>query len=358
MKFGCYLALLILSLSLFPAKSQDTPLFNPQNYPGEWNLTTNSDATITATETAVHRQGKEAYSRVLQLKAVPEEVPVPNPGAATEAEIRQFIAGYRPPVIPYTSERTAKDLNIEKFTCLEFAGDLVKKANDAGIPAQIIGVLFQGKWVGHAIAGFPTAEGGTLYFDSTPAAGQISHEAHEARVRVGELYTRTGGGELAGVGKLPITQILPVTKLIQFANSMGATVPSTNTDLVVEDEKQVQASGIEYADASTLQVADDQWAKWQQAEDTYLAAQSDLRNAQTSTWQSAAAKAAARALAENQAMAATNDPYGQLRMGERYLTGDGVKKNPALGMAYLRQAADQDSPTAIQELEKIARKQP
>ena len=204
MKFGCYLALLILSLSLCPAKSQDAPLFNPENFPGEWKVATNLNSVITATETAVHRQGSTAYSRVLQLKAVPEEVPVSNPEAATEREIRRFIAGYRPPAIPYTSEQAAKDNGLEKFTCLEFAGDLVKKANDAGVPAQIIGIKFEGKLVGHAVTGFPTAEGGTLYFDSTPAAGQISRAAHQARVRVGNLYTRAGGGELAVVGRLPM----------------------------------------------------------------------------------------------------------------------------------------------------------
>lgn len=358
MKSSRYLALFILSLSLWPAKPQAAPLFNPENYPGTWTFVTNSDATVDARETAVHRQGKEAYSRVLQLKAVAVEIPAPDSGAATEADIRQFIADYRPPAIPYTSERSAKYTGREKFTCLEFAEDLVKQAKANGIPAQVIGIKFEGKLTGHAVAGFPTAEGGTLYFDSTPGAGQISHEAHEAQVQVGQRYTRTGGGELAEVGKLPITEIIPVTRLVEFAGSMRESVPSGKTVLAVENEQRVQAYGVEYADAKTLQVADDQWAKWQAVADEYLATQTDERDKETCTRQSAAAKAAARALAENEELADHNDPYGQLRMGERYLTGDGVKKNPTLGKVYLKQAADQDDPTAIQELEQIADHQP
>ena len=59
-------------------------------------------------------------------------------------------------------------------------------------------------------------------------------------------------------------------------------------------------------------------------------------------------------LAFDQEQAARNDPYGQLRMGERYLTGDGIPKNPALAKAYLKQAADQGSPTAAEELKRLA----
>ncbi|MGA2870210.1 MAG: hypothetical protein ABSF34_13770, partial [Verrucomicrobiota bacterium] len=301
-------------------------------------------------------EGQQAYSRVLQLTAVPVEVPPVNTDAAAEADIRQFIAGYRPPPIPYTSERMAKDTGREKFTCLEFAEDLVKKAKESDIPAQVIGIKFEGKLVGHAVAGFPTAEGGTLYFDSTPGAGQISHAAHEARVEVGQSYSRSGGGELAEVGKLPITEIIPVTRLAAFAVSL-ADIPSGKTILAVESENHVQAEGIAYAETNTLKVSDDQLAKWSQAAQEYLAAQSDNQDKEMSATQKSAAQGAARALAENEQLAANNDPYGQLRMGERYLTGDGVKKDPALGRAYLKQAADQDSPTAILELARITGQQ-
>jgi TPR repeat protein len=354
MKSGRYVIVLILSLSLYPAKSQTTPVFNAQNFPGTWTLATNADGTIDARETAVHRQGTEAYSRILHLKAVEVQIPAPDPGAATEAEVRRFIAEYRPPEIPYTSERSAKDTGREKFTCLEFAEDLVQKAKANDIPAQVIGVLFEGKMVGHAIAGFPTAEGQTLYFDSTPGAGQISHKADEAQVQVGQPYSRTGGGELAEVGQLPITTIIPVTKLEEFADSVGASVPSGRTDLVVENEKRVQGYFVEYADTNSLQVADDQLAKWRAAADDYLAAQRQERDKRDYALQSVAAKAAALALAENEEQAASNDAYGQLRMGERYLKGDGVKRDPVLGRAYLKQAADQDNPTARRELERIA----
>jgi hypothetical protein len=356
-KMSRFLALFILSLSLCSARPQSFPLFNPQNYPGAWTLTTNSDSSIIATEQAVHREGQQAYSRVLQLTAVPVEVPPVNTDAAAEADIRQFIAGYRPPPIPYTSERMAKDTGREKFTCLEFAEDLVKKAKESDIPAQVIGIKFEGKLVGHAVAGFPTAEGGTLYFDSTPGAGQISHAAHEARVEVGQSYSRSGGGELAEVGKLPITEIIPVTRLAAFAVSL-ADIPSGKTILAVESENHVQAEGIAYAETNTLKVSDDQLAKWSQAAQEYLAAQSDNQDKEMSATQKSAAQGAARALAENEQLAANNDPYGQLRMGERYLTGDGVKKDPALGRAYLKQAADQDNPTAILELSRITGNQP
>jgi magnesium chelatase family protein len=41
-------------------------------------------------------------------------------------------------------------------------------------------------------------------------------------------------------------------------------------------------------------------------------------------------------LDENEQLAADMDAYGQLRMGERYLTGDGVEKNLAKAKAYLK----------------------
>jgi hypothetical protein len=358
MNMSRYIAWLILSLSLCPAKAQPVPFFNPENYPGVWTFVTNSDSTITAREAAIRREGQEVYSRVLQLKAVPVEIPAPNPGVAAEAGIRQFIRDYRPPPIPYTSEREAKSTGSEKFTCLEFAEDLVKKANASGIPAQVIGIKFEGKLFGHAVAGFPTAEGGTLYFDSTPANGQISHAAHEAQVLVGQSYSRAGGGELAGVGKLPITEIIHVTKLTEFASGLVESVPSDKTVLAVEKEQRAPAYGIEYAGADTLQISDDELAKWNEAASEFAATQHDERDKEMCSMQSAATKAAARALAENEALAANNDPYGQMRMGERYWAGDGVKKNPVLAKAYLKQAADQGSLTALLDLGKITGERP
>src|ERR1700691_57037 len=98
-----YLVLLLLGSSLLPATLSAAELFSPVNFPGAWTLVTNSDATITATESAIHRQGRVVFSRVLELQAVPVEIPAVNPGAATESDIRHFIADYRSPEIPYTS---------------------------------------------------------------------------------------------------------------------------------------------------------------------------------------------------------------------------------------------------------------
>jgi hypothetical protein len=350
-----YLVLLMLGGSLFTTTLPAAELFSPDNFPGAWTLVTNADATITATESAIHRQGRVVYSRVLELQAVPAEIPAINPGAATEADIRHFIADYRPPEIPYTSERMALMTGAEKFNCLEFAEDLVRQANNNGVPAQVIGILFQGKWTGHAVAGFPTAEGQTLYFDSTPAAGKISHRAHEAHVEIGQAYSRDDGGELSVVGHLPIAKIIPVTKLLNLASGVGGNEIASMDRVVwtVTGVRRIPADGIDYADTNTLRISDDQLARWKTAASRVLAAQTHQQLAQAFAGQSSAPRAAARALALNEEQAAHNDPYGQLRMGERYLTGDGVPKNPVLAKAYLKQAADQGSPTAAEELKKL-----
>ncbi len=277
-----YLVLLLLGSLLFPATLPAAELFSPDNFPGTWTLVTNSDATITATESAIHRQGRVVYSRTLELQAVPAEIPAVNPGAATESDIRHFIAGYRPPEIPYTSERMALMTGAEKFNCLEFAEDLVKQANDNGIPAQVIGILFQGKWTGHAVAGFPTAEGQTLYFDSTPAAGKISHAAHEAHVEVGQAYSRTDGGELSVVGQLPIVKLIPVTKLLNLASGAGGNEMASAEQVawMVTGVKRIPADGIDYTDTNNLQISDDQLARWKTAASRMLATQTEHHLAQ------------------------------------------------------------------------------
>ena len=343
--------LLLLGGWFLPATPQAAALFSPDIFPGGWTLATNADGTVYAAETAIHRQGREVYARVLNLQVLPPELAPVNSGAARDADIRRFIAAYRPPPIPYTSEHTALITGREKFNCLEFAEDLVKQAMANGIPAQVIGLTFQGRWAGHAVAGFPTAEGRTLYFDSTPGAGQISHAAHEAQVELGKPYHRAGGGELAVVGQRPITEIIPVTKLLKLADSVAEDegAGAARGDWLVTSIQRVPVAGIDYARTNSLEISDDQLARWNAATAAALAAQAEGQHARSAAGQ----RAAAQALAENEKLAAQNDPYGQLRMGERYLKGDGVPKNPALGRAYLRQAADQDNPTAITELKRL-----
>jgi hypothetical protein len=339
------------------AADRTAEIFSPQNFPGKWTLQTNEDATITATEAAVHRQGNEVYQRVLSLGVVSGEL-MPSSEAATVSAIRDFISQYSPPDVPYTSEATAEKTGGEKFNCLEFAEDLVAKANAEKIPAEVIGIKFDGEMVGHACAGFPTAEGGMLYFDSTPAAGQVSRAAHEAWVKLGEPYRRADGGELAGgVENVPIEKIIPVNPLAEVAasvlvapNTQGATPKAT---LIVENEMRVQVPGIDYAGPDTLQVSEGQLVKWQQASAKFLAERAVQEASQKQALQATLAKAAVKALQENQQLADQGDVYGQLRMGERYLTGDGVEKDLVRARKYLQLAADQGSPSAADDLKNL-----
>jgi TPR repeat protein len=331
--------------------------FDPQNFSGKWKLFTNQDGTLTATENATIRRGAEVYQRVLLLKAVPSEEPSRGQ-RATEAEIRDFIRQYRPPAIPYTSEKAAKQTGGEKFNCLEFAEDIVAQANSNGIPAEVIGIKFEGKLTGHACAGFPTAEGQMLYFDSTPGAGQVSRRAHEAWVELGKTYRRADGGELVGgVEKLPITEIIPVSQLAEIASSLlggdNPVGPTARTKLVVVAEKHQQAEGIEYAGTDTLQISEAQIARWNQAAEEVKAAKASQQNAQRQVSQAVAKKLAASALQENERLADQGDAYGELRMGERYLTGDGVAKDVFKAREFLQRAADQGSQTATDELNRL-----
>jgi hypothetical protein len=293
---GC-IGALMLAASLLRAdvSSANLKTFNAQNYPGQWMLTTNQAGDITATESAIRRQGNEVFRRVLTLETVsPDQLAeataqetfgslenfVVTAGllddlhhAASEADIRNFIRQYRPPAIPYTSEATAEKTGREKFNCVEFAEDLVAQARAKNIPAEVVGIMFQGKTTGHACAGFPTAEGRALYFDSTPAAGEISRRAHEARVEAGESYRRAGGGELAGgVGKRPITQIMP--DLNELEKTVGSNFAEAMSGplVVVENESRAQVAGIEYAGPATLQISEAQLLKWNRAIQTVLAA--------------------------------------------------------------------------------------
>jgi hypothetical protein len=335
--------------------------FDPQNFPGKWTLVTNQDATVTATENATIRHGKEVYQRVLLLKAVLSEASR-NGQKATEAQIRDFIRKYRPPAIPYTSEATAEKTGGEKFNCLEFAEDIVAEAGSNGIPAEVIGIKFEGKLTGHACAGFPTADGRVLYFDSTPGSGQISRKAHEAWVELGKTYRRADGAELTdGAEKLPITKIIPVSRLADIASSLldddNLASPTSKTKLVVVEEKHQQAEGIEYAGPDTLQISEAQFARWNQAARENMAAKISQQESQRWASQVMAKKLAANALQENERLAAQGDAYGELRMGERYLIGDGVIKDDLKAQEYLQRASDQGSQTATDELKRLDNQQ-
>ena len=332
-------------------------LFDLQHFPGPWTLVTNRDATITATGTAILRRGDEVYQRVLLLKAVPLEAGSQSLKSSA-AYIRDFIRHYRPPPIPYTSENTARKTGLEKFNCLEFAEDIVIQAESNGIPAEVVGIKFRGKLVGHACAGFPTADGPTLYFDSTPGNGHVSHGAHEARVELGKPYRRADGGLLAGgVENLPITKIIPVSKPMDIAASLldqgDSSVPAAGTRLLVVGEKPQPADGIDYAGPDTLKISPAQLDRWNQAAEETLAAQVGRMETLRKAGQAAANKLAAIALAENERLAAQGDAYGELRMGERCLSGDGVAKDVFKARDYLQRAAEQGSPTAIDELARL-----
>jgi hypothetical protein len=297
---GCIGALL-LTASLLDVSAAELQTFDAQNYPGQWTLTTNQDGDITATENAIRRQGDEVFCRALSLKIVPAGQPdgAMTQGifgtlenfagtaellddvrhAAGEADIRNFIRHYRPPAVPYTSEDTAEKTGREKFECLEFAEDLVAQARAKNIPAEVVGIMFEGEATGHACAGFPTAEGRVLYFDSTPAAGEISRGAHQARVMAGEPYRLSGGAELAGgVGKRPTTQIMPDFNELEKNAGTGLAAPATDPLLVVAGESHVRANGIEYAGPDVLRVSGAQLLKWNRAAARVLAARTGRRN--------------------------------------------------------------------------------
>ena len=362
MRIISYLRLTIWLAILLPAgvALAGDNLFDPQHFPGQWTLVTNQDTTITATGSAVLRRGDEVYQQVLLLKSVPVEASERS-GKITETKVRGFINHYRPPPIPYTSAKTAAKTGAEKFNCLEFAEDIVIQAESNGIPAEVIGIKFKDRLVGHACAGFPVAGGRTLYFDSTPGAGRVSHGASEARVELGKPYRRADGGVPAGGAEnLPVTEIIPVSKLTEIVGSLlddsGSAAPAAGTRLVLVEEKHQQVEGIDYAGPDTLKMSDAQLDRWNQAAEEVLAAKASKQEVQQNARQVLVKKLAAIALAENERLAAQGDAYGELRMGERYLTGDGVAKDIFKARDYLQRAAEQGSQTAAQELDRLENK--
>ncbi len=61
-----------------------------------------------------------------------------------------------------------------------------------------------------------------------------------------------------------------------------------------------------------------------------------------------------KVLKNNQNLADKGDAYGLLRMGERYRDGEGVPKDVVKARDYLTKAAAAGSPTAAEELKKLA----
>jgi hypothetical protein len=66
------------------------------------------------------------------------------------------------------------------------------------------------------------------------------------------------------------------------------------------------------------------------------------------------AKVRAAELKHHQELAAKDDAYGLLRMGERYLKGDGVEYDAVKGKQYLTKAADKGNDAAKRLLEKLS----
>jgi TPR repeat protein len=68
--------------------------------------------------------------------------------------------------------------------------------------------------------------------------------------------------------------------------------------------------------------------------------------------------AAAKILAFDQSQADNGDPFGLLRMGERYRDGDGVPKDLIKAREYLTKASTVGSPTATEDLSKLDQTSP
>ena len=351
----CLLPLVLAACLRASGQDALVPLYHLWDFSGNWKLVTNIDSTVTAMEYGVHRDGNKVYSRVLVLKPVTVQAGV---SLGTESTIANFISQYHPPHVAYTSPAKAAETGEQKFDCLEFAEDIVSQAVSNGISAEVIGIKLQGKLTGHACAGFPTADGQMLYFDSTPGAGKFSHGAHQAAVEIGQPYRRSDGGELGGgVGRLPIEKIIPVTPLQQTSShTVPVALPvqlSPATTFTVQNEEQTQARGILYAEENSLEVAAAQLNRWQAAIDAQNTAQAKQNAAELAFANTASGKNALRALRNNEEMAAQGDAYAEMRMGERYRDGDGVPKDFAKARAYLGMAAAHGSTTADKELTRL-----
>jgi TPR repeat protein len=119
------------------------------------------------------------------------------------------------------------------------------------------------------------------------------------------------------------------------------------------EERRLPVAGIEYAGPDTLTVSEAQLNRWNHAAEEAIAAKAGWEESRKQATLATAKKLASLALAENERLAAQGDAYGELRMGERYLTGDGVPKDIFQARDYLQRAADHGSQSAVDELDRL-----
>ena len=341
------------------AQAQDAslPIYHLQVFADGWTLLTNEDYTVQATDHSISRDGNEVYNRVWRLKPVVIKSGV---SIATPAAVRAFIHDYRPPPIAYTTPARARQKGTETFECMEFANDIVVKAASNNIASEIVGIQFENQPVGHACAGFPTTDGNVLFYDSTPSEYRISRHAYEAYVTVGQPYRRADGAEVGdGLGRTPISDIVPVSGLVasgpQYLDPPKPLTITPNTIFIVENEDRVQVPGILYDDTNGFTVSQAQIDQWNETLAAIREKKKKQQEVEISQIDDESARTAARVLRNTERAAAEGDTFAELRMGQRYREGDGVPKDLDKARKFLQQAADQGSPTAVEELLHLPR---
>lgn len=329
-------------------------MYQLQGFAG-WTLVTNDDFTVQATDHAISRDGNEVYNRVWLLKPVVVKSGI---SIASPDVVRAFIHNYRPPAMAYTTPARARQTDTETFECLDFAEAIVAAAASNNIASEVVGIQFENRSIGHACAAFPTTDGGVLFYDSTPAARRISRHAYEAYVGVGQPYRRADGGELGdGIGFTPVSDIVPVSGLVasgpQYLDPPKPITITPDTTFMVESEDRAQVPGILYADTNGFTVSQAQLDRWNKTLAAIQEQQKEQQDTETVEIEDESARNVARVLRDTQRAAARGDAFAELRMGQRYLEGDGVSKDIVKARKFLQEAADQDSPTAAEELLRL-----
>jgi hypothetical protein len=355
-KFARYCWLFIIAACLC-ARGQDTgvPVYYLQVFAGGWTLETNDDSTVLATDHAISRIGNEVFTRIWLLKPV---IVKPGITMASPDTVRAFIHQYKPPPIPYTSPAKARQSNSDTFDCVQFADDIVAQAASNNIASEVVGILFENHPIGHACAAFPTTDGGVLFFDSTPGAHRISRHAYEASVEVGQTYRRADGAELGdGMERVPISDIVPVSGIVQsgpqYEDPPKPVVLTPETTFILQSEDRIQTPGILYTDTNGFTVSQKQLYIWAKAVEAEREQKKEQQDEEMQMINDQAARRAAKSLRDTEEAAARGDAFAELRMGQRYLEGDGVPKDVLKARKFLQDAADQGSPTAVEELERL-----